>query len=1205
MKEQDGKIYVGFGIDNSELDKDSKQSEEIIDKVGKAAERTGARIDTAFQTGAIAELASQLEEASGRVSEQSKYVEGLKNDYAALAKQAGAALMSGQDEAYRKLDAEMQKLNQTINEEERSLGNLKTELGTVSAEHDKATTALAKMNEEAGKSESTFVKLLGGQEKYNTIISAMPGPLKAATTSIMGMVKAALAFIATPLGATIAAIALGLKALKTWFDSSAEGQRAFVKVTSYLSGILGQLKEVVINTGKAIYEAFTNPKQAVAGLWEAIKTNIVNRIEGLGGMFKALGEVISKSFQGDFSGAGNALKEMGSQAVKAATGVDDLVGKIQKSTMSVLDAAKATQSLKIAEQKLDEDRSKFNVQASKLQLQANEALQRYYKSGSKDKKALKEYEEATNQIYDQRLKFAEEEVRIKKGLADLTSNTIEDNKEIEASEARLVDVQNERLAALRRTDRMQGSQARTAASGEESAERKAEKEYIRFKFEQLQKLNKAETDLERSKISDREELRKYDLKKALEAIEEEKQAFIELAKAKGEKAPDVTVFEKRKVIEAGASEQDKILAEQETNKKLLNEYATYSEQYLAKTKELAEKRQGIMSAGGSEANIAMLTKQIEDEQKKLDEAFFKNTADFETFSAKIVTMNVSALSDMVDEMLRTLRLSGEGMESESNMALRAQIEMLRAQIKTINQKDKTTGKGEDLKKWQATNKVLNDIVKTTTQVIDGFEGIDDQIKNVLKTMTIVASSTISIIDGIKTFAKASTEGIATGAKAAAAAVQAVEKASVILAVISAAIQVATAIFNMFTSANKKRKEELAKIAKEQEEFEKKYNELLAKRALLFEKSSTIFGVDAYSKGINAARVGLDKLAEVQEHLTTGWRTFVFFGTDFTKQVKAARTEVEKQFEGLADIQVKTGWQKTGLFGWGKGKAVFSGILEAIPNIIDENGKFSLSIAKLALETRTFDDASKKALEDIVAAAEQAEAAFEQVRDYLTGIFGQLGSNMTDGIIQSFKAGKNAASTFVDDIGAMLEKLGQDMLYSIMLQPLFEAASKQMEAIMQDTRISPEDQFKQFSKVMGQLAIDATGKQAEMSALLEQFRKDAAEQGLDIYKKETGKQGQAKGKEAMALTEDTGASIDGKLTALQLTSAQTADNTFRIADTTLRIEPLVTDIRDGMDVLTLNSRKIYEEVVTIRKFTEALPRIESGINKVVTNTEKMI
>ena len=58
--------------------------------------------------------------------------------------------------------------------------------------------------------------------------------------------------------------------------------------------------DLAVGLGGAISNAFENPKEAVAGLWEAIKTNIVNRITGLIDTFKFFGKTIKAAFNLDF-----------------------------------------------------------------------------------------------------------------------------------------------------------------------------------------------------------------------------------------------------------------------------------------------------------------------------------------------------------------------------------------------------------------------------------------------------------------------------------------------------------------------------------------------------------------------------------------------------------------------------------------------------------------------------------------------------------------------------------------------------------------------------------------------------------------------------------------------------------------------------------------------------------------------------------------
>jgi len=84
---------------------------------------------------------------------------------------------------------------------------------------------------------------------------------------------------------------------------------------------------------------------------------------------------------------------------------------------------------------------------------------------------------------------------------------------------------------------------------------------------------------------------------------------------------------------------------------------------------------------------------------------------------------------------------------------------------------------------------INDIIDATSSVIDALSDIGK-----------------SAAKGIETAVEASAEGTQAAANAGASAMSTIEKASVILAIISAALQVATAIAKLFNSDNKRQKE---------------------------------------------------------------------------------------------------------------------------------------------------------------------------------------------------------------------------------------------------------------------------------------------------------------------------------------------------------------------------------------------------------------
>lgn len=74
--------------------------------------------------------------------------------------------------------------------------------------------------------------------------------------------------------------------------------------------------------GSAMKAAFSDPKQAVLDLWETIKENLLNRMEGVILQFKALGSVIKSAIDLDWDGVTEGAKDFASATVQVATGLD-------------------------------------------------------------------------------------------------------------------------------------------------------------------------------------------------------------------------------------------------------------------------------------------------------------------------------------------------------------------------------------------------------------------------------------------------------------------------------------------------------------------------------------------------------------------------------------------------------------------------------------------------------------------------------------------------------------------------------------------------------------------------------------------------------------------------------------------------------------------------------------------------------------------
>ncbi|MCM1219095.1 MAG: hypothetical protein NC548_31825 [Lachnospiraceae bacterium] len=500
-----------------------------------------------------------------------------------------------------------------------SLDNATNQLRNLQAAQIDAQTQWTQVNSKIQQHDSVFVKMIGGYDNYTKIVSNLPGPLQGVITGITGMTGAAKAFLGTPIGIALGAIVIVLQSLKTWFESSAEGQMAFAKISGYVTGVLNQLKEVVINVGKKFYElgkgivkAFQEPKAAINSLWESIKNNLVKRAEGLAGIFSNLGKIIDSAFSRDWDGVKNNFKNLTNSVVQSMSGIENATEKIGKASDKAKDAitnlnnaAKENAAIKVEEKQLEIAEHQWAKEKAKLDKQKAEARAKLFNtslSPSERAKAMADYEAILDKQYAKEEEFADKKIELQQRTMALTTNTIEDNNRLEdllAARAQLDARKAQELASLQR--RKNGIvNAENTALNKENTRLEYEKK-INNDLLQLRIKNQA------SEIALMEDAREKRLAQIDNDFESEKAAIMkkatELAKAnkkaktQGTGADGLT-DEQRLEIENSLSlnerAHEKAMADiakedAQSMRTYLQEYGTFQQQKLAIAEEYAEK----------------------------------------------------------------------------------------------------------------------------------------------------------------------------------------------------------------------------------------------------------------------------------------------------------------------------------------------------------------------------------------------------------------------------------------------------------------------------------------------------------------------------------------------------------------------------------------------------------------------------------------
>ena len=395
-------------------------------------------------------------------------------------------------------------------------------------------------------------------------------------------------------------------------------------------------------------------------------------------------------------------------------------------------------------------------------------------------------------------------------------------------------------------------------------------------------------------------------------------------------------------------------------------------------------------------------------------------------------------------------------------------------------------------------------------------------------------------------------------------------------------------------ASARHKAALEKIMEEVTAQQREYNLLLMEQNLELEKAQTIFGTDTYGKAANAVRVMKDAYAGLKAEIAgtaEQQQKFGYLDTGnafWNKIMNKGYSELKDAYSGLADIEIKTGHKKTGLFGWGKGKDTYSSILDVYPELIDSAGNFNRELAESIMNSREFAKNDKEALQYIIDLYDQAEEAWESVKDYFEGVFGDLGQTLTDALVDAFKNGTDAGKAFADSLTGMLEKLAEQMIYTVTIAPLLEKAQEEMLDVMKREDLTDEEKFGNYVRILDDMTDNALSQQGTFNALLEKYRQLAKEKGLDLWQgdstTQTGKSGAYTTASQESITK-----LEGLYTAMLVHETNIDTNVENVAgsmQTALghlkRIDTNTGECSETLKLMRKDMRDMKDDLTTLRR-----------------------
>lgn len=366
--------------------------------------------------------------------------------------------------------------------------------------------------------------------------------------------------------------------------------------------------------------------------------------------------------------------------------------------------------------------------------------------------------------------------------------------------------------------------------------------------------------------------------------------------------------------------------------------------------------------------------------------------------------------------------------------------------------------------------------------------------------------------------------------------------------IGAAIGEAANFIGQAFAAEARHREALKEIERAKLDFQRQYNLALLEQNLLLEEATNVFGERQIMKAANAMQVYKDALSQFEAEMKGSAPTMNWFERitgDALGTYAARMAQYKEGIYGLASAQIVTGHKKTGLFGWGKGKDLYSSILSVYPELIDANGELDTAMLQTILDTRKMSDETRKYLENLIELKDAMDEAEQALEDYLSSTFGSLGDSVLDRVRDMAKGVTGVYGDMCDDISSKLEELAEQVVYSLFFADKFDKLQGDLKSIYASGK-SEEDIAYDVMDLLDDFYSGIGSNMDAAEAWMEEFAKRAEEMGYELWKPDATTQS-GKAGAFTTMTQDQGTKLEGLMTSLQMHGASVDDKMDDIAE----------------------------------------------------------
>jgi tape measure domain-containing protein len=569
---------------------------------------------------------------------------------------------------------------------------------------------------------------------------------------------------------------------------------------------------------------------------------------------------------------------------------------------------------------------------------------------------------------------------------------------------------------------------------------------------------------------------------------------------------------------------------------------------------LDESGSPVLRQGVTQGNVDELNRQEEEALQRVDEMFAEREATYQAWCNQIADYTLEQLENVLAEAEAALEdAKKQGVGGNKLAEANAKVTTAKKKVSEARAKEDVSPDKRSVKEWEDLYKTLLECEKQFESIGNTVGGVAGEIISVAGNIT---TSSLSMINGIVQLVNMSSAGIQGTAVAAATAISTVEKASVILTIISAAMQIVMQIVNLFNSDDEKQEH----IEALQGRIDQLQWELDNADIVRLQENS--------GKAVERVRQALSETYQelLKNKLAVGdvagaWRLLF---TNVSSNSEVLEKTAEKLAKAYANIEYTADKDLGG--------EKYASAKEQLENIAQQQILIQEQIE--AEQSKKKSDGGQieewqRQIEEL--GQEAVQIINDMVEDIIGGSSSEIASELGDAFFEAFQAGEDYAEAWGDKVNEIVADVMKRMLVSKFLEePLGEIFDKYKK------KWFPDGQFAGLDAVissLGGFASDLNAVGDDFATIWENLP-DSVKSMFDVTEEATR---EASEKGIATASQESVDELNGRATAIQGHTYSISENTkiilsvvnmilqsvLNIETHTERISGLVEDVESSV------------------------------------------